>query len=606
MNDASLTRSVPVLPESAPFTPEQRAYLNGFLAGLFSHAPVGSPAASPAIPQAIRPLTILFGSQTGNAERLAKRVSRDAAKLGFAPTLHELCKYPPEQLAADKAILVVTSTYGDGEPPDNARAFWTALQRDIIPRLEMTRFSICSLGDSNYPRFCQFGRDLDARLESLGARRVHPRQDCDVEFDRPFQTWLEGALAALSGEATEPGPPASDNGPRVAKPESIAENHSDSPSHSIPWSRANPFPARLKTNRRLSRDGSARDVRHFEIELGDSGLTYEPGDAIGAWPANCPALVDAVLDELGRDGEEAVPGRGEGMVPLRLALLHHYELRRISPECVRHFAEGTGDSTLRRLTSPEANGELQHFLHGRDILDLLKLQPGIKPAPSEFIRLLRKLQPRLYSISSSLKAHPGEVHLTVSAVRYEAYQRQRTGVASCFLADRAGATTPVPVFIHPNRAFRPPEPGVPVIMIGPGTGIAPFRAFLEERRAVGAGGRSWLFFGGQHRNTDFLYEEEIHAFQRDGVLTRLDLAWSRDQHARIYVQQRMLESGPEIWSWLEEGAAIYICGDATRMAKDVEVTLHRIIESAGGRSNEAAAEYLESLKRARRYQRDVY
>lgn len=583
---------VPVLPESAPFTPEQRAYLNGFLAGLFSHAPVPAAAAPAAKP--LTPLAVLFGSQTGTAEKLAKRIAKEAGQRGFTPTVHDLAKYPPAQLSAETAVLLVTSTYGDGEPPDNAKAFWEALRADAAPRLEMTRFSLCALGDSNYPRFCQFGRDVDARLEALGARRVLPRQDCDVEFDQPFATWLGAALSALQDDGGTAAPPS------LLPPPSASESAEEG------WSKTNPYPARLRTNRRLSGAGSAKDVRHFELALGDSGLAYEAGDALGVWPANCPDLVAAVLAAGGWDGEEAVPGRNGTESSLRMALLRDYELGRIPNALLAHFAQASGDAALRQLVEPSANGALQKFLYGRDVLDLLQGHPGVRLKAAEFVALLRKAQPRLYSISSSPKAHPGEVHLTVSALRYEAGGRGRKGVASCFLADRCAADTPVPVFVHANAAFRPPAGDVPLVMIGPGTGIAPFRAFLEDRAATGATGRNWLFFGDQTAAQDYLYREEIEGFVRDGRLARLDLAWSRDQAEKVYVQHRMLAAADELWRWLEEGAAVYVCGDASRMAKDVDAALHQVIERAGGKSPEAAREYVKAMQAARRYQRDVY
>lgn len=585
---------VPVLPESAPFTPEQRAYLNGFLAGLFSHAPVPAAAAAASTVKPLTPLAVLFGSQTGTAEKLAKRIAKEAGQRGFAPTVHDLAKYPPSQLAAEPAVLLITSTYGDGEPPDNAKAFWEALRADAAPRLGQTRFSLCALGDSNYPRFCQFGRDVDARLEALGARRVLPRQDCDMELDQPFATWLGAALSALQDDGG------------TAAPSSILHPPSASESAEEGWSKTNPYPARLKTNRRLSGAGSAKDVRHFEIALGDSGLAYEAGDALGVWPANCPDLVAAVLAAGGWDGEEAVPGRDGGENSLRMALLRDYELGRIPNPLLAHFARASGDAALQQLVEPSANGALQKFLYGRDVLDLLQGHPGVRLKPAEFVALLRKSQPRLYSISSSPKAHPGEVHLTVSALRYEAGGRGRKGVASCFLADRCAEDTPVPVFVHANAAFRPPAGDVPLVMVGPGTGIAPFRAFLEERAATGSTGRNWLLFGDQTAAQDHLYRDEIEGFVRDGRLARLDLAWSRDQAEKVYVQHRMLAAADELWRWLEEGAAVYVCGDASRMAKDVDAALHQVIERAGGRSADAAREYVKAMQAGRRYQRDVY
>lgn len=585
-----MTRYVPVLPESAPFTPEQRAYLNGYLAGLFSFVPVPATGTPPAT-ATLKPLTILFGSQTGTTEKLAKRVMKEASQRGFAPTVQDLAKYPCAQLASEETILVLTSTYGDGDPPDNAKAFWNCLKSESAPRMEKLRYSVCALGDSNYPRFCQFGKDLDALLEARGAQRIHPRQDCDVEYERPFQAWLSAALTSL-GSASPSTPTLVESGSK-AEPETST------------WSRSNPYPAQLKTNRRLGGEGSAKDVRHFEFALADSSFEYEVGDALGVWPTNSADLVHDILLALGCDGEEAVKGRDDRSVPLRLALQSHYEIGRISPGLLEYFARESKDKILADLLSPTANGELQKYLYGRDVLDLLLAHPQVRPSATDFTQLLRKLQPRLYSISSSLRAHPGEVHLTVNAVRYCVGGRSRHGVASCFLADRCGPEGQVPIFVHSNPAFRPPPPETPMIMIGPGTGIAPFRAFLQERKAVGARGRNWLFFGDQHAASDFLYQNEIENFVRDGVLTRLDLAWSRDQAEKIYVQHRMLESAGEIWRWLEDGAAVLVCGDASRMAKDVDATLHRIIEQAG-RTPEQAAAYIQELQASKRYCRDVY
>ncbi len=593
-----MNRWVPVLPESAPFTPEQRAYLNGYLAGLFSFSQVPQGAAAPIAPPAapVTPLTVLYASQTGTAEKLAKRAAKEASKRGFAPTLHDLAQYPTAQLASESAVLVLASTFGDGEPPDAARAFWTWLNSDAAPKLARTRFSVCALGDTNYTKFCQFGRDLDARLERLGGTRVTPRSDCDVEFERPFQAWLGSTLSVLG--TTAPGAEA------AASAGSSEAEPAEPPAPR--WSRNTPFPARLKTNRRLSSERSAKDVRHFEIILDDPELSYEVGDALGVWPTNCPELVDAVLNTLGSPAEAAVPGRDGNPVPFRAALLEHYELGRIPMPLLQHVAKTTGDSALQALVAPSANGTLDTFLRGRDVLDLLQSHPSARPDPAALVALLRKLQPRLYSISSSPKAHPGEVHLTVSAVRYQAHGRDRRGVASCFLADRCDAGARLPVFVHANPAFRPPAPDAPLIMIGPGTGIAPFRAFLEERRAIGARGQNWLLFGDQHEATDYLYRDELETFRREGTLHRLDLAWSRDQDRKVYVQDRLGESAMQVWDWLEQGASVCVCGDASRMAKDVDAALHRVVQEAGGRTPEAAQEYIQALQTQKRYVRDVY
>jgi sulfite reductase (NADPH) flavoprotein alpha-component len=587
---------VPVLPDNAPFTPEQRAYLNGFLAGLFSRAPQPNLAAPAAESKPLTPLTILFGSQTGNAENLSKRIAKEAGKRGFAPTVQDLGKYPTAQLASEQALLVITSTYGDGEPPDNAKAFWEFLSSDAAPKLAQTKFSLCALGDSNYPKFCAFGKAVDERLVKLGAQRAHPRTDCDVEYEEPFAKWLDAALNALAPAAT----------PAATAPTAPVVEAAPAKAAST-YSKSHPFPAPMLANVRLNGDGSAKDTRHFAFSLDGSGLGYEAGDALGVRATNCPELAEELLRALGRSGEEPVPDRDGKETPLREALVHHYEITRIPPPLLKAVAERSDDAALQKLTAPGTNGELTKFLWGREIIDLLHAHPAAKFSPTEFIALLKKLQPRLYSISSSPKAHPGEVHLCVGVVRYDSLGRARKGVCSTFLAERVPTGGAVPVFVHHNKNFRPPaNPDAPMIMVGPGTGIAPFRAFLEERRASGAKGKNWLFFGDQRAATDFLFRDEIEAMQSDGSLHRLDLAFSRDQAEKIYVQTRMLEHAKELYAWLQEGGGFYVCGDASRMAKDVDAALHQIIQTAGGKTAEDATAYVAALKKDKRYQRDVY
>jgi len=586
---------VPVLPDNAPFTPEQRAYLNGFLAGLFSRAPQPNLAAPAAESKPLTPLTILFGSQTGNAENLSKRIAKEAGKRGFAPTIQDLGKYPTGQLASESALLVVTSTYGDGEPPDSAKAFWEFLSSDAAPKLVQTKFSVLALGDTNYAKFCAFGKSVDERLEKLGATRVHSRTDCDVEYEEPFAKWMNGALSALA-PAAAPAQPAAAPVVEVAPAKTTST-----------YSKSHPFPAPLLANVKLNGEGSAKDTRHFAFSLEGSGLSYEAGDALGVRATNCAELVEELVRALGRSGEEPVPDRDGKETPLREALIHHYEITRIPSPLLKAVAERSGDAELLKLTAPGANGELTKFLWGREIIDLLHGHPAAKFAPTEFVALLKKLQPRLYSISSSPKAHPGQVHLCVGVVRYDSLGRSRKGVCSTFLAERVPTGGAVPVFVHHNKNFRPPaNPDAPMIMVGPGTGIAPFRAFLEERRASGAKGKNWLFFGDQRAATDYLFKEEIETMQREGTLNRLDLAFSRDQAEKVYVQNRMTEHAKELYSWLEEGGGFYVCGDASRMAKDVDAALHQVIQTAGGKSAEEASAYVAALKKDKRYQRDVY
>jgi len=596
---------VPVLPDNAPFTPEQRAYLNGFLDGLFSRAPqpgIANGQSPLADAKPLMPLTILFGSQTGNAENLSKRIAKEAGKRGFAPTIQDLGKYATAQLASESALLVVTSTYGDGEPPDNAKAFWEFLSSNAAPKLAQTKFSVLALGDSNYPKFCAFGKSVDERLAKLGATRVHPRTDCDVEYEEPFAKWMNGALASLSNQSS-----VSSDQSASAVPSTSSGSALNTESLKTEYSKSHPFPAPLLANVRLNGEGSAKDTRHFAFSLEGSGLGYEAGDALGVRATNCAELVEEVVRAMHCSGEEPVPDRDGKETSLREALIHHYEITRIPSPLLKAVAEKSGDAELLKLTAPGANGELTKFLWGREIIDLLHAHPTAKFTPTEFIALLKKLQPRLYSISSSPKAHPGEVHLCVGVVRYDSFGRSRKGVCSTFLAERVPAGGAVPVFVHHNKNFRPPaNPDAPMIMVGPGTGIAPFRAFLEERRASGAKGKNWLFFGDQRAATDFLFREEIEVMQREGTLHRLDLAFSRDQTEKIYVQNRMLDHAKELYAWLEEGGGFYVCGDASRMAKDVDAALHQVIQTAGGKTAEETTAYVVALKKDKRYQRDVY
>ena len=580
---------VPCIPESAPFTAEQRLWLNGYLAGLFSNANLAVPTSMAKAGAPPKSVTILYGSQTGTAEGLAKKVAHAATQRGCAPRVVCMEKFRDLELPREERLLVITSTYGDGEPPDNARDFWNFLASDNAPKLDQVRYSVLALGDSNYPAFCQFGKLCDERFTQLGARCLHARVDCDVDYDAAAQTWTDEVLASLAETGLDEA--------SIPAAETSAETS---------YSRKNPFSARLITNRLLSGAASSKEVRHYEISLEGSALDYEVGDALGVVPANCPALVSDLLAVLGCDGEEAVAVPGVGETSLRLALSQHYDICRPSADFLNAVATRSSDAELRALVEPGQRDELKKFLWGREVIDVLARVTSMLGA-TEFVSLLKKLQPRLYSISSSPKAHPGEVHLTIATVRYEAHGRTRKGICSTFLADRCGEPARTPVFVQTSHGFRiPADPQRAMIMVGPGTGVAPFRAFLEERRAIGAPGRNWLFFGDQRRATDYLYESELEAMRADGHLSRLDLAFSRDQADKIYVQNRMLENGPELWSWLENGAHLYVCGDASRMAKDVDAALHQVCETAGSLSEDAAAEYVAKLKAEKRYQRDVY
>jgi len=606
----------PYIPETAPFSPEQRAWLNGFMAGLYSQGPAGAtsaPSANGASAAAGEPLLVLFGSQTGSAEALAKKLAKESAQRDFAPRLHALNDFEAASLATARKVIIISSTWGDGDPPDNAAQFWSWLKAEAAPRLESLEFAVLGLGDRNYSDFCGASKKFDARLEALGARRLLPRGECDSDYEAAARKWIDGLWDKLgtpaAGAAVVQVGAAHSNGGAAANG-SASSNGAGT--LAALFSRTHPYPARLLKNLPLNGAGSAKEVRHFEIALGGSGLSYEAGDALGVMPKNCAELVAEVLGAVGATGDEPV-ALENAVVPLREALTECYDITKPTQELLAEIArrgESAGPTQanpladLAALLAPERADDLKKWLHGRDVLDMLLLAPKALTA-AELLPLLRKLSPRLYSICSSPKAHPGEVHLTVSAVRYEAHSRARKGVASTFLADRAGDI--VKVFVNPSHGFRPPASGdAPMIMVGPGTGIAPFRAFLEERAASGAQGRNWLFFGDQRRAGDFLYEEQLTAWQKSGFLTRLDLAFSRDQEEKIYVQDRMLQNAGELWSWLEAGGHFYVCGDASRMARDVDAALHKIIETAGGKTADEAKAYVEKMKSEKRYQRDVY
>ncbi len=411
-----------------------------------------------------------------------------------------------------------------------------------------------------------------------------------MDYETPASAWIEVVLGKLRNGSSPAHEPAAIS---AAVPAG--------------YSRKNPYPARLLVNRKLNLNGSGKDVRHIEISLAGSGLEYEAGDALGVLPTNCPVLVEEILAALGANGNESVTLPEGGEASLSEALLRNYVITQISPQLFEAVAEKSGDAELAPLCGKENEKARDAWLWGREVIDLLTACPAGRPDPATFVGLLRKVQPRLYSISSSPKAHAGEVHLTIGRVGYDSFGRQRKGVCSTFLSDRVADEIPVPVFVQASKGFRPPVNGdLPVIMVGPGTGIAPFRAFLHERRATGAKGRNWLFFGEQRMATDFYYREEFDPMLADGHLTRLDTAFSRDQAEKIYVQHRMLELGKELWAWLEDGAHFYVCGDASRMAKDVDIALHTILETAGGLGKEEAEACVKRLKTEKRYQRDVY
>jgi sulfite reductase (NADPH) flavoprotein alpha-component len=612
---------ISVIPEGAPFTTEQRQWLNGFLAGLHSHAWLGSDAPTGHAPQTEEPaakgspLLILYGSQSGNAEGLAHDLAATVrmrqGRASLNPRVIGMEHFADIDFSAEKHILVISSTWGEGEMPDNAKAFWEWLQSDKAPPLGHAAFAVLGLGDRNYRRFCQAGKYFDGRIAELGARRLRPLCECDTDFETAAHAWLEAVAGVLDAELS-PLSPDGDGG--VA---GRGENGKGEPwlAHTGPtassYDKKNPFPAVMLENQPLNARASAKDTRHLAFSLVGSGLEYKAGDALGILPRNDYDLADRLILRLNCGGNERVtlPWGEEGT--LRSALLARLDLRRGSVKLLEALLQGARNPGERArletlLASPESD-DSRAYLKERDTLDVLDDFSKSHPDPQAVVAALARLTPRLYSIASSPKAHPGEVHLCVGIVRENVGGRLRRGVASTYLAERVPLGTTVPVFVQPSAHFGVPEtPGVPLIMIGPGTGIAPFRAFLEERRERSDKGRNWLFFGDQHRAKDFLYRDEIEALHGSGFLTRLDLAFSRDQAEKVYVQDRMLENSRRIFAWLEEGAHFAVCGDAKRMAKDVDAALQRIVAQEGGMTEEKAKEYVEGMRKEKRYVRDVY
>lgn len=549
-------------------------------------------AADPAAEGGPPRLTILYASQTGNGEGVALELSERAVVAEFFVELVDLANYNPSAIAMERLVFLITSTHGDGEPPPAAEWLHDYLRQPDAPALENLRFAVFALGDSSYKHFCRAGKDFDAFLEKRGARRLMKRVDADADFEEAAAAWIEDALHAYAGIAGVP---------YVPKPAAAPKAGS-----AVGFGKANPYPARVLVNRNLNGEGSAKETRHVEIDLGDSGLVYEAGDALGVYPRNNPVYVEALLAVLQMDGYAEVAAGGETLT-LREAFYSRLDITALSRPLLEKYAELVDSAELRELLD-EANAErFGAYTWGRHILDLVEDHPPAGAGPQDFVGVLRRLPPRLYSIASSPKAVGNQVHLTMGAVRYHAHGRGREGVCSTYVAGRLGAEERLNVFVQPNKNFRPPaDPDSPMIMVGPGTGIAPFRSFVQEREASGAKGRNWLFFGDQRQATDFLYAEEWADKLERGVLTRLDLAFSRDQEAKIYVQTRMVEHGRELYAWLEGGGSFYVCGDASRMASDVHQALLRVIEEHGGKSREQAEEYLQTMADARRYQLDVY
>ncbi len=594
---------IPAIPESAPFTALQRQWLNGYLAGLLSNAAAPGAQWEKLEERAIRErVPVLWGSQSGNAEGLAEKFGKRLFEAGFEAPVIDMAGYRDLDWSRESQVLLITSTWGEGDPPDNAAGLLEHLTGSEVPRLNHLRYAILALGDSNYLHFCGAGRRFDEALERCGANRIVARMDCDVDFEGSAESWFASVLARLESGSS---PSGGSRAPTGASPRIPAAT--EACPAAVVYSRKNPFPAAMLVNARLSAPEAERDTRHIALDLAGSGLTYEAGDVLGVVPENCPEEVEELLNALGYRGDEGVEANGGVMLGVREALLRRWDLGAPGRPFLEMWAERVKDVNLRRLLQPESGQDLDAFLSGRRLIDFVVGHPEHGLAPEELGEVLTALKPRLYSISSSPRAHPGEVHLTVAVVSYEAHGRRRQGVCSTFLAKRGAGEETVSIFTQAAKHFKlPRDPAVPVIMCGPGTGIAPFRAFLEEREAAAAQGPNWLFFGNPRASTGFFYRDQLERWLSGGLLTRLDVAWSRDQAEKLYVQHRMLERGRELWRWIDEGAHFYVCGDARRMAKDVESTLRRIVCEQGAMSAPAAAAYLETMKKEKRYQKDVY
>nr|WP_287858059.1 NADPH-dependent assimilatory sulfite reductase flavoprotein subunit [Klebsiella sp.] len=572
------------------FTPTQLAWVSGYFWGVLNQQP-GAAVVAPAQAAEVPSITLISASQTGNARRVAEALRDDLQAAQLNVKLVNAGDYKFKQIASEKLLVVVTSTQGEGEPPEEAVALHKFLFSKKAPKLTDTAFAVFGLGDTSYEFFCQSGKDFDNKLAELGGERLLDRVDSDVEYQAAAAEWRARVVDVLKARAP------------AAAPSQLVTSGAVNEIHTSPYTKEAPLTATLAVNQKITGRDSEKDVRHVEIDLGDSGLRYQPGDALGIWYQNDPALIKELVELLWLKGDEPVTVDGKTL-PLAEALEWHFELTVNTGNIVENYATLTRSESLLPMVGDKA--QLQHYAATTPIVDMVRFSPAQLDAQA-LVDLLRPLTPRLYSIASSQAETENEVHVTVGVVRYDIEGRARAGGASSFLADRVEEDGEVRVFIEHNDNFRlPANPQTPVIMIGPGTGIAPFRAFMQQRAAEGAEGKNWLFFGNPHFTEDFLYQVEWQSYVKEGVLSRIDLAWSRDQKEKVYVQDKLREQGAELWRWINDGAHIYVCGDANRMAKDVEQTLLEVIAEYGAMDAEAADEFLSELRVERRYQRDVY
>jgi sulfite reductase (NADPH) flavoprotein alpha-component len=576
----------------------QRLWLSGYLAGsavvFGGHTPSlssnGALTQSASAPRFT--VTILYGSQSGNSERVARLLHDKLKERQIESTLLDMMDCRKSHLQAAQKLVVIVSTRGDGEPPERALPLHELVHSPKISRLEHLSYCVLALGDSSYEKVCETERQLDARLEALGAKRIRTLEECDVEFEMPARRWVDEVLPLVGAQ------------PGAGTIPQTSESESRTAKISTAYTRRNPFHANILVNQRLTGRESSKDVRHIELSLEGSHIHYEPGDAIGVVPRNHPNAVDALLD--GSKLDAAAPVRVDSQtVDLRRALLDHFDIGPVNPPLLTRYAAAVESPQLTELC--ESPDRMRRYLYGRHLVDVLREHPPTMLNAADFAQLLRPLAPRLYSIASSQRAATDEAHLTVSVVEYDSFQVRRRGVVSNLLASLGAGSATAPIYLHRNAGFRlPADPRTPVVMVGPGTGVAPFRAFLAEREIVGGGGRNWLFFGDRTFESDFLYQSEWLDARNRGVLTRIDVAFSRDQADKIYVQDRLRENGAAVWAWLQEGAHFYLCGDAGRMASDVHAALLDIAKNHGALTDEQAIEYVTRMQRDRRFQKDVY
>ena len=586
MSDEVFNLKVPkdiVISDAIPFSVDQQVWMQGYIAGLKAQMD-----SKPLVQddKDVIMLDILYGTQTGSAESIAQDMSQVAKDAGMVANIKPLDDIDMAMFSKMENVAIVTSTYGEGEMPDNSQIFWESLCQSTAPKLDNMKFSVLGLGDTSYDEFCHAGKLLDTRLEQLGAKRIEERVDCDLDFDVQAEKWISTVVSKW----------------KPVFKENVKEVIEDTHKKYVPvtYNRKNPYPAKLLRSRLLSGKNSAKEIVHYEIGLGDSGLTYEVGDSISIFPTNKKQLVNSIINRLGITNDTVPIGFED---TIEILLTEKYEILTPSKRLIEYVADKSGDKVLKKLVDSEDKKAIEDYKWGMDVLDFMNINPNLKFDAPEFLGLCQSLQHRAYSISSSMNKHDKEVHLTVSSVRWKNDDRNYNGVCSTFLADDIESGGELKVFFMPNKSFRLPDDDKDIIMIGPGTGIAPFRAFLQEREVRKSTGKNWLFFGDQTRSDDFIYKQELAKLLTNKTLNKLDLAFSRDQKEKIYVQHKMYENKQVFYDWLESGAYIYVCGDATRMAKDVEDMILQIVNEC---SSNDPKEYLTKLKKEKRYLRDVY